>query len=147
MLKIGCIILGLWSLLNLIASLVVVLIPVILLGENAPAVLESISERDINRVDSNIVNNANAIAVFANGVNVAFGMLSLSAIWCGLFQKIKWVFWALFSSLTAMWLTGIAADFVVGIRHPEVNIASGLILATGLICSAIAIFRQDKVCN
>ena len=138
----GCIVLSIWSGLNLLASLFVVIIPVVFGGETAPALLDALSDAEIQSLSDGIKRNANGIAVFANGLNIAFCTMTLFAIWKGLYQGVRWVFWALLVSLTLTVLAGTAADYVVGLLHPEVNIISGGILTVGLACSAIAIFKQ-----
>jgi len=143
MLKVGCVMLSLWGFLNLIASLVVVLIPVVLTGKIAPALLESLNGSEIDSLTGQILNNANGIAVFANGVNVAFCILLLFAIWGGLYRKVKWVFWAILTSLTVIVAAGTAADYVAGLLYPEVNVISGCIIGLGLILVALTLFKEE----
>lgn len=142
LLKIGCLVLSLWSALNLLASLLVVLIPVVFFGEIAPALIDSLSDSEVLNLNDSVVRNANGIAVFANGVNIAFCSIMLIAIWHGLYRRVKWVFWALLLSLSLISFAGFAADYVAGFPHPEVNAISGAILAVGLVCSSIAIFSK-----
>jgi|GEM_PF-1593773 len=145
LLRTGCVVLSVWSVLNILASLIVVIIPVVFGGETAPALLDSLSANEIQGLSDGIERNANGIAVFANGLNIAFCTLALFAIWQGLHKKMKWVFWALLVSLSLNVLAGTLADYVVGLLHPEVNIISAAILAVGLGCSAQSIFRQPDL--
>ena len=142
LLKTGCLMLSIWSLLNLLASLFVVVIPVVFGGEIAPALLDSLSDIEIHSLNEGIKRNANSIAVFANVMNIAFCTLTLFAIWQGLYRGVRWVFWALLVSLTLAVIAGSVADYVAGLLHPEVNLISGGIITVGLACSALAIFKQ-----
>lgn len=139
----GCIILTLWALLNALASLFVVIVPVVFFAGNAPALLAGLNEAQIKAIPPAVIENANSIAVFANGVNVAFCVLLLCAIWLGLWRGVRWVFWALSASLIAAFLAGVASDYVAGNDHPEVNLISGLILITGLLFSAKGLFNKQ----
>ena len=111
-------------------------------GETAPALLDSLKDPEIQSLTEGIKRNANSIAVFANGLNIAFCTLTLFAIWKGLYHGVRWVFWALLVSLSLSVITGTVADYVAGLLHPEVNMISGGIITVGLACTAIAIFKQ-----
>ena len=143
MLKTGTIILSIWAGLNLHPSFGI-LILILFQGKNAPALSVLLSEEEISGLSSDLLATVNSIAAFANGLNVAFCLLFLFAIWRGLNRKIEWVFWALLLSTVFALLAGIAGDYIVGTKFPEVNVISGLILAVGFICSAIGIFEFGK---
>lgn len=145
LLRTGCIVLSIWSGLNLLASLFVVIIPVVIGGETAPALLDSLSDHEIQSLNDGIKRNANGIAVFANGINIACCTLIFFAIWKGLYQRVRWVFGALLVSLSLMVIAGTVADYVAGLPHPEVNMISGTIIAVGLACSAPAIFKKESL--
>ena len=143
MLKLGCILLTLWSLLNLLASLFVVFIPVVFLHKNVPALKDSIESDEIHSLSAQTVDNINSIAVFANGVNIAFSLLMLFTIWFGLYRKAEWVFWALIPSLLMVLVAASAADYVAGLLHPEINLITGVVIFAGLFCCAIGIFKKS----
>lgn len=143
MLKTGTTILSIWAGLNLLPSFGI-LILILFQGKNAPALSVLLSEEEISGLSSDLLATVNSIAAFANGLNVAFCLLFLFAIWRGLNRKIEWVFWALLLSTVFALLAGIAGDYIVGTKFPEVNVISGLILAVGFICSAIGIFEFGK---
>ena len=143
MLKLGAVILSIWGGLNLLPSSGI-LVLILFQNKNAPALSVLLSEEEISGLSSDLLATVNSIAAFANGLNVAFCLLFLFAIWRGLNRKIEWVFWALLLSTVFALLAGIAGDYIVGTKFPEVNVISGLILAVGFICSAIGIFEFGK---
>ena len=141
MLKSGCIILSIWSALNIIPSIGIV-VGILFLGKNTPALTALLSDAEVNALGIAVLDTANSIAVFANGLNIGLCLLMLIAIWKGLFQKMTWAFWALVSASGFALLAGIGADVVVGTQFPEINAISGLILLTGFLLSAKEVFRD-----
>lgn len=144
MLKIGCLILSVWSVLNLGASLFVVILPVVFAGKNALALMDSVSGAEIAALSPQLLANANGIAVFANGLNIAFCALLLFAVWGGVYSRVKWAWLGVTVALAAILLAGVAADYVVGFLHPEVNLISGAIIAVGLGLSGWDISRPGN---
>ncbi|MGH1428609.1 MAG: hypothetical protein ACRBEE_11770 [Arenicella sp.] len=141
MLKAGCLIISLWAILNLLASLFVVLIPVLISNESAPALLESLSKDLIVGINQQVLANANSIAVFANVLNIAISISLLFIVWFGLFKKLKWSFVAVVIILSLMLASGFFADHVSRNNHTWVNFVSGAIMCIGLLFSAIGIFK------
>ena len=144
MLKTGSVILSIWSGLNLVPSLGILTL-VVFLDKNAPALSVLLTEDEISMLSADVLATANSIAAFANGLNVAFCILFLIAVWKGLMLKIEWVFWALLVSSAFALVAGIAGDYVVGTQFPEVNIISGMILAVGFACAAKELFGNEDV--
>lgn len=143
MLKLGSSLLGLWSVLNLVPS-AWILFSVLARGENVPGLTAVLTEYQIQALGDEALAAANFIGVYANGLSVAFCLLFIIAIWKGLLRKTKWVFWALAASTLVAFLGGVGADYVVGVRFPEINLISGLLLAMGFACCGMAIFRRDE---
>ena len=140
MLKFGSLLLGVWSVLNLVPS-AWILFSVLARGENVPGLTAVLTESQIHALGDEALAAANSIGVYANGLSVAFCLLFTIAIWKGLLQKTKWVFWALAASTLVALLGGVGADYVVGVRFPELNLISGLLLAIGFACCASEILR------
>lgn len=141
MLKLGSLVLGLWSALNLVPS-AWILVSVLVFGENVPGLTSVLTESQIQSLGDEELAAANSIGVYANGLSVAYCLLFAVAVWRGLLRRTKWVFWALMASAVVTLLGGVGADYVVGIRLPELNVISGMILATGFACCGSAIFRR-----
>jgi len=112
-------------------------------GENVPGLTAVLTEAQIQGMGDEALAAANSIGVYANGLSVAFCLLFTIAICKGLLRKTRWVFWAMAASSLVALLGGIGADHVVGTRFPEINLASGLLLAAGFACCASAIFRPS----
>lgn len=140
MLKTGSIIITIWSSLNFLPALYVV-IGILFLGNHPPGLYAILNEENIKSMSPEILATVDSIGLFANLSVVALNLLILIAIWKGLNQRILWVFWALLAAITFAILAGVAADYAVGYAFPEVNIASTLILVTGFVFSAIGLFK------
>lgn len=144
MLRIGCILLTTWAALNLVLSTAIV-IDTIFRGGHTPALQSILTEQEIGELSPEILATMDSIAVFANGLNVAFCLVSLFVIWEGLFRRRVWAFWGLLSGFSLALLAGIGADHEVGNVAPMVNVISGGILLLGLGFAAMDIFRRDEV--
>jgi len=140
MLKLGCLLLGLWSVLNLAPSSWI-LFAVLARGENVPGLTAALTESQIRGIEAEALAAANSIGVYANGLNVAFSMLFAALIWKALLRRKKWAFWAMAASSLVAVLGGVGADHVVGTRNPEINFVSAMLLGVGFACCASVIFR------
>ncbi len=141
MLKIGCIILTTWAILNLIPSSIIV-IHTIFRGGHTPALYSILDEQEVGALSTETLASVDSIAVFANGTNIALCLLSLFVIWMGLYRRQTWAFWGLLVSFTFALLAGVGGDYEVGYQAPIVNVISGGILALGFAISAAGIFRS-----
>ena len=141
MLKLGSMLLSLWSVLNLLPS-TWILVSILFRGGNAPGLTGVLTEPQVRALGREALAAGNSIAVFANGLNVAFCLLFTVVVWQGLVRQSAWAFWALCASALVALLAGVGADYVVGTRFPEVNVVSGLLLAAGFSCCAPTIFRR-----
>ena len=130
MLKLGSILLSLWSVFNLLPS-TWILVSILFRGGNAPGLTGVLTEAQVRALGAEALAAANSIAVFANGLNAAFCLLFAVVVWQGLVRRSAWAFWALSASALVALLAGVGADHVVGTRFPEVNVVSGLLLAAG----------------
>ena len=139
-LKFGILLLGLWALLNLVPSAWIVF-SVLVRGENVPGLTAVLTESQIQALGDEALAAANSIGVYAHGLSAAFCVLFTIALWKGLLRKARWAFWALAGSALVALLGGVGADYVVGVRFPEINLISGLLLATGFACCATEIFK------
>ena len=139
MLKIGCAILSIWTVLNLIPS-GVILIDTIWGDGHTPGIYLLLTEEEVAGLEPDVVATMDSMAVFANDLNIAFCLVSLVTIWFGLIRRQKWAFWGLLAGFTFAVLAGVGADYEVGLAAPMVNVISAGILAAGLVCAAIGLF-------
>ncbi len=140
MLKIGCVILSLWTILNLVPSLLI-LINTIFRGGHTPALYAVLNEEQVNGLSAEVLATLDSIAVFANGTNIAFCLVSLFAIWMGLNRRQNWSFWGLLAGFTAALLAGLAADYMVGTVAPQVNAISAGILVLGFVFVVVGLLQ------
>ena len=143
MLKLGSMLLSLWSVLNLLPS-TWILASILFRGGNAPGLTGVLTEPQVRALGREALAAANSIAVFGNGLNVAFCLLFTVVVWQGLVRRSAWAFRALSASALVALLAGIGADHVVGTRFPAVNVVSGLLLAAGFSCCAPTVFRRAE---
>lgn len=143
MLRIGCIILTLWTVLNLVPSSWI-LISTVFLDGDSPAVFQILDENDLAGLTAKERTSINSVAVYANGLNAAFGVTSLFVIWKGLYRRQTWCFWCLVIGFGTALLAGVLGDFVLGTIHPEINIVSGAMLIAGLALSAAELLGRNR---
>ena len=142
MLRIGCILLTAWTVLNLIPSAAIVIST--LFGDgHTPALYLLLTRVEVERLSPDVLATMDSMAVFANGTNIAFCSVSLWVIWVGLYRRRAWAFWGLSTGFTVALLAGVGADYEVGTAAPMVNVISGSILALGLTISAVDLFRHE----
>lgn len=141
MLNIGCITLSIWVTLNLIASVLVVA-QTMFFGGHTPALTSVLTAEEVASLGADVIATLDSIAVFANGTNTAFSLVSLLVIWLALRRKMSWAFWSLLGGFAIALLSGVSADYVVGMVAPEVNVISGIMLMTGFMFAALGLFRN-----
>lgn len=143
MLKTGSIILSLWSVLNLLPALYMI-VHITVLGNNHPLLSTRFSEDDISAISPSLLATINGMAVYANGLVIGFCGLSLIAIWKGLNKTTMWTFWALLISSIAVVLAGFVSDYVSETNYYTASIVSALILIAGFILVTAGLFRGDR---
>ena len=140
MLKTGCVVLSFWGVGNLLPSAWI--LASILLGRmNAPGLYMLLTVDQARGLAPDVLASANSIGVYANGLNVAYGLLFTIAVWKGVARRVEWVFWALVASAIFALIAGVGADYVVGWQIPMMNTVSALLLAVGFGCCAPSFLR------
>ncbi|TMU50439.1 hypothetical protein [Flagellimonas algicola] len=140
-LKIGSIILSVWSSLNFFPSLYVG-ISILFFDSHPPGLYAILNEGDFKIMSPEMLMTVDSIGLFANLSVAALNLLILVVIWKGLNNSIIWTYWALMVSCVIAILAGVAADYAVNFAFPEVNIVSVLIVAAGFIFSGIGLFKK-----
>ncbi|MEM7478181.1 MAG: hypothetical protein AAF483_24605, partial [Planctomycetota bacterium] len=143
MLKLGCWVLTVWAALNCMASVKIIL-ETLLLNGHTPALFLLLSSADVKSLSPETLATIDSIAIFANGLNVAFCILALGLVWTGLANKQSAAFALLLAGFTAAWAAGFLADLAVGLAAPWVNIVSFLILGFGLAAAAIGFAQRTS---
>lgn len=144
MLKVGCCVLTLWAGLNLLASGKIIVDTVLKRG-HTPAIYLILSESEVNALHPDVLATIDSIAVFANGLNIAFCTVALFLIWRGLVRRRRWSFLALLCGILAAWTAGVAADFIVGNVAIWVSVVSFLFIAIGFFAVAIGWSRAPAM--
>ncbi len=111
---------------------------------HTPAIRALLDESDIANLNTETVATIDSIAVFANGLNLAFCSLAIFVVWIGLNSGRRWAFWSLLIGLTFAILAGVGGDYMVGTLFPQINLISFGIVALGLTLAATSLFGQSS---
>ena len=142
MLRVGAVLLTMWTGFNLVLALCI-LFAIFVLGKNAPALLILYGDTHAAGMDPRALATINAIAVIFNACAAALCGLSLAVIWFALRHKARWAFWSVAGSLGFVQAAGFASDSFLGDKDLLANIASSLLLLFGLVLVAIGLLRRS----
>lgn len=140
-LKVGCAVLTVWTVLNLIPSAGIIVFTLFYDG-HTPALYSLLNDKEADALPADVLSTLDSIAIFANGMNSAFCLLALFVIWKGLYRGSFWAFHGLLAGFLLALLAGIGADYEVHYAAPMVNVISGAILGLGLGLSAFGLFSD-----
>lgn len=147
MLRMGAILLSVWSGLNLLLA-VASIIAICLLGANSPGLTMMIDETALRQLDARWLASINGLAVFCNAWDAAFCLLVLFTIWTSLVKKARWAFWGLLIALAFLQTFAFVAYATfeimplranIGAANLFANIVSTVLLLAGLGLSGYAI--------
>ena len=144
MLRAGCIVLSIWLILNVIPSCMILVATLTQQG-HTPAIYGLLDESDIENLSSDTVATIDSIAVFANGLNLAFCSLAIAVIWIGLHRGHRWAFWSLAIGFAFALLAGAGGDYMVGTLFPQLNMISFGIIVIGLTLAARSLFGRRSI--
>jgi len=143
-LKIGAIILSLWSLMNMLPAIGVV-VYVAVLDKIHPLLPMRFCGEEIDAIQPTVLDTINGMAVFANSHVFALCLIVLIATWQGLAKGVRWVFWALLASMSASVVAGFVASYVDQSHYYSPSIISAVLLAIGFGFTAVGLFKSaDK---
>ena len=134
MLKVGAVLLSLWSGLNLLVGLGVTLF--ILAGNPPPALAFIFSEAEIGLLDARTLAVVRGLALLANPCIVALCTLTLVVIWQGVMRGARWAWVGLCAALLPIQAFGFVSDAAFGNRNLAANVVSTIVLVVGLGLSA-----------
>ena len=146
MLRTGAIFLSIWSGLNLLLALGIV-IAILLLNENAPALYMLFSKPEIQLIESRALATINSLAVFLNTGIAAYCALSLVVIWANLMKNEIWAFRGLLASSIFIQIGGYVSDSFLGGNNFIAITVGVVILSVGFGLSGYAIFNQRRALN
>lgn len=142
MLRVGTLILTMWTGFNLVLALCI-LFAILVLGKNAPALLILYGDTHATGMDPRALSTINALAVIFNACAAALCGLALAVIWFALLHKARWAFWSVAASLAFVQAAGFASDSYLGDKDLLANIASSLLLLFGLVLVAFGLLRRS----
>ena len=138
MLRVGAILLSLWTGFNLVLALGI-LFMLLVLGKNAPALLILYGDLGAEGMDPRALSTINALAVMFNACAASICALSLAMIWFAIVRKAVWAFWCLAGCLGFLQAAGFASDTFLGNKDVLANAISSLLLFCGIFSVGIAI--------
>ena len=138
MLRVGAILLSLWTGFNLVLALGI-LFMLLVLGKNAPALLILYGDLQAEGMDPRALSTINALAVMFNACAASICALSLAMIWFAVARKAVWAFWSLAGCLAFLQAAGFASDTFLGNKDLLANAVSSLVLLCGVFCVGIPI--------
>ena len=142
MLRAGAVLLTLWAGVHLVIALGIVIM-VLGLGQNAPALMILYGDIQGKGVDTRALATIDALAALGNGWRAAMCALSLTIIWTGLLRRAAWAFWSLAVCVCFVQ----AVDFASGSFYQHrslLDAVPSLLPLAGIIFAAIGVFRFQK---
>jgi hypothetical protein len=136
----GAILLSLWSGLNLLLALAI-LVALTLLRKNAPALSILFEPSEIQALDAKVLGTVNALAVLANACIAGFCLLVLTVVWTALRERQSWALPALAGAMGLVQVCGFVSDGFLGHRNLVANAVSTAVLVAGLTLSAAGWYR------
>lgn len=128
--KLGAILLSVWSGLNLLVGAAVTALT--LASRPPPALAMVFSGAEIARLDPRVREVVSAQAALCNPLIVALCGLVLAIVWTSLVRGARWAWWALAAALVPVQLFGFVSDGFLGHHNLVANAVSTVILGTAL---------------
>jgi hypothetical protein len=129
--RIGLVLLTVWSGLNLVLAVVIV-VAVGLFGRHAPALSLVFGDAEIRAIEPRVLGVVDALAILGNGCIAGFCGLVLAIVWRGVARGAGWAWTALAVTAGGVQAVGFLSDARLGHRDLAPNIVSTLLLAAGL---------------
>jgi hypothetical protein len=140
-LKVGAILLSVWSGLNLLLA-VAILTGMTVFGRDPPSLGLVFTADEIERLDGKALALIDALAIFGNACAAAFCLLVLVVVWRALVgARARWALPVLALSMGGLQAFGFVSDASLGHRDLAANLVSTALLTAGLACSGWALRR------
>ena len=140
MLRIGCIILSIWSGIQFIAS--VMSLAASFIGKYAPMMKMVFTDEEISSIDSKVLGVTKALAINHNTGATIFSLFSIIIIWFALNNGQKWSFWGLLILGLFSHIIWFLSDSLIGNKSLVVNVILLLIFVIGISLSGIGLFNK-----
>jgi hypothetical protein len=141
MLRVGAIILTIWTGLKLAVSLGV-LFMLLVLGKNSPALVILYGDAQGKGLDARALATINGLAVVANASIAALSILSLIVIWAALARGAVWAFWSLATALLFLEVVRWLGESFFYQENLLGDAATLLPTFAAIACVAIDLFRR-----
>jgi hypothetical protein len=141
MLKVGALLLSLWSGINLLlASFILVLI--VIFGEQAQMLYAVLLSDELSTHDAKILLATRSLVILFNASLAAASLMALFIIWSGLIHGKRWAFWALLLSLGLVQLFGFTADSAIVFRMVFLHSILTALYVSGTGLARYAIYSE-----
>jgi hypothetical protein len=141
MLRLGLVLLSLWTGINLAIGIGILFL-LLALGRNAPALLILFGDTSARGIEPRALATINAFAVIFNAAAVAICSLALAVIWFAIAHKVRWAFWSVCGSLSFLQAAGFASDSFFQHKDLIANAVSGILLILGLMFTGLGMFSH-----
>ncbi len=143
MLRLGCIVLTAWAVLNLIPAAYIV-IATTFWDVDSPAIGQILSADEVRALADKERISINSVAVYANCLNVGLSVAMCMVIWFGLAHGLRWAYWTVCLGLGLAVIAGALGDDVLGTVHPEITLISALIFLAGVALAWCGLPRPSR---
>jgi hypothetical protein len=128
----GVVLLSLWSGLNLLLAVGIVL-AMLAFGRHAPALSLTLSSAEVRAADPRLLGTVDALAILGNACIAGFCALVLVIVWQALVKGARWAWPALAVSMIGVQACGFFSDARLGHHDLVANLASTAVLMVGLV--------------
>jgi hypothetical protein len=143
MLKIGSIVLSIWSGINIfLASLILTI--VVLFNGNSPLLVMVFEKSEIAGLDARVISALNCLTILYNSCDVALSVLALFIIWSGLIKGKRRAFWLLLITIGFLEMMAFVASAGVGNARWQVNVVQSVLYVVGIGLSGYSIFKSKQ---
>jgi hypothetical protein len=129
--KVGAILLSVWSVLNLVVAVIVT--AATLAGRRAVILQLLFDGAQLPTMDPRLVAVINAQAVLANPTIAALCVIVLALIWTSVVKQARWAFWTLAGTLLPLQIFAYLSDRFLANHNLTANAVSSILLVAGLV--------------
>ena len=141
MLKVGSIILSVWSGVNFLLA-AAILISIVIFRRDAPILVMVFEKPEISGLDARVIASVNALAILYNSCAVALSVLAVFIIWSGLIDGYRWAFWALLITIGFVEILAFVASAPIGHARWPVNVLLSALYVVGIGLAGYSIFAR-----
>ncbi len=141
MLKVGSIILTVWSSINFLLA-AMILISIIFFKNNAPIMFIVFEESEIAELDVKVVSSIKSLAILFNSCAASLSLLTILVIWTSLINGQRWAFWALLITIGLVQIMGFIADSAIANKTLGASMGLTVIYLVGIAMAGYGLVKR-----